>query len=202
MAELQKVKAGLQEGLDAGVMEWLTTCVLAALARDEPVGPAGLTFLLERYAATGRQDVGEALGRALAAAVENAPTVSATAERTAWTALFGHAARVSDDPRVRHAATSGVEQLSARWTTDLASGAADDVSTRTRAVEACLARHPCWSCRSCWPPLSASSSESSQPTTTQGREWALLKIRFDGFDAGDRLRRNRAECPTRCWLTS
>jgi hypothetical protein len=132
----------VREGLDAGVMESLTACLLAVLARDEPVGPVALTFLLERYAATNRQDVGEALGRALAAAVENAPTVGATAERTAWTRVFGHAARVSDDPRVRHAATSGVEQLSARWTADVASGAADDISTRMRAVEACLVVAP------------------------------------------------------------
>jgi hypothetical protein len=138
MAGLQEVKAGLQEGLDASVLEWLTAGVLDALSRDEPVGPVALTFLLGRYAATDREDVGEALGHALAAAVESAPSVSGLAERTAWTLLFAHAARVSDDPRVRDAATSGVGQLSVPWSSDDGSHGVHDISARMRAIEACL----------------------------------------------------------------
>ena len=142
MAGLQEVKEGLQEGLreglDASVLEWLTTCTLDALSRDEPVGPAALTFLLSRYAATDREDVGEALGRALAAALEQWPSARGMAERTAWTLLFAHAARVSDDPRVRDAVKSGIEQLSVPWSSGVDSPGATDISTYLRAVEACL----------------------------------------------------------------
>ena len=133
---------GLPEGLDASVLEWLTARVLDALSRDEPVGPVALTFLLGRYASTDREDVGEALGRALAAALEQAPSVSGLAERTAWTLLFAQAARVSDDPRVRDAATSGVGQLSVLWSSDGGSRGVNDISARMRAIEACLVAAP------------------------------------------------------------
>jgi hypothetical protein len=135
---LQEVKAGVREGLDASVLEWLTACILDALAHGEPVGPGALTFLLGRYAATNREDVSEALGQALAAALEQAPRASGLAEQTAWTLLFASAARVSDDPRVRVAASNGVEQLSAPWSSHVGSHNATDISTHLRAVEACL----------------------------------------------------------------
>ena len=138
MTGLQEVKAGLHEGLDASVLEWLTACMLKALSRGESLGPAALTFLLARYAATNREDVSEALGQALAAALEQAPKARGLAEQTAWTLLFAHAARVSDDPRVRDAASSGVEQLSVAWSSDVGSRDATDISMHLRAVEACL----------------------------------------------------------------
>jgi hypothetical protein len=131
------VETGLQQVLDVSVLEWLTACMLDALSCGDPVGPAALTFLLERYAATNREDLSEALGQALAAALEQAPNDIGLAERTAWTLLFAHAARVSDDPRVRDAASSGVEQLIVTWSSDVGSDRAD-ISTLLRAVEACL----------------------------------------------------------------
>jgi hypothetical protein len=135
---LQEVKAGLHEDLDASVLEWLTARILDALSRGEPVGPTALTFLLGRYAATNREDVSEALGQALAAALEEVPSASELVEQTAWTLLFAHAAHVSDDTRVRDAARSGVEQLRVLCASHVGSHDVTNISAHLRAVEACL----------------------------------------------------------------
>ena len=97
--------------LDETTIDWLTHSVCEALARDEPVGPTALTFLLRQYAATGRDDIAVSLGRGLAAALETSFASAPCRERAAWAGLFANVAVASDDPRVRAMAIDLVDRL-------------------------------------------------------------------------------------------
>jgi hypothetical protein len=146
--------------IDAGAVERLVDLALAALARDEPLAPAALTLLVRRYAGTGREDLGDALGPALAGALhavaggrdasieDTARTVeahvqAATAEsgrdRSAalarapdWIWLFIEAATISTDDRLLAAAASLVSDLSLERPHSGSAGLA------MRAIDACL----------------------------------------------------------------
>jgi hypothetical protein len=145
--------------IDAGAVERLVDLAVAALARDEPLAPAALTLLVRRYAATGREDLGDALGPALAGALDavagerdapiedasrtveahsQAATAGSGRDRPAlarapdWIWLFLEAATISTDDRLLAAAASLVSDLSLERPHSGSAGLA------LRAIDACL----------------------------------------------------------------
>ena len=98
----------------AGAIERVTDAVLQALARDEaPTAPA-VRFLLRRYAATGRDEIRDALEPALARGLDEWPQVPRD-EHPGWLLLFAEAAAVSDDDRLRNAAGGLTASLRESW---------------------------------------------------------------------------------------
>jgi hypothetical protein len=89
------------------VIDAITERILHALAIDGEVTPQALMLLLRQYAATGRDELSEALGPALARAVDRCltdpPAAFEEADRPDWMMLFVEAAALSEDDRVRRA---------------------------------------------------------------------------------------------------
>lgn len=114
-------------------LEWIVDRVLGALAGGEPVSPAGLTLLLRRYAATGRADLGDALGSALARALDRATSPDRPkAGQSEWLGVFVEAAAISEDERLPAAAAALVAALRRSWP---AKGA---LTPALRSIDACL----------------------------------------------------------------
>jgi len=114
-------------------LDALTATVLATLARDEAVDPSALTFLLRRYADPGaeahRHRVEDALGPALALALDQYSDRQSISDRAAWLTLFSEARALSDDERLQMATASLIDALrrdaSTAPSTDLALAAVD-----------------------------------------------------------------------------
>jgi hypothetical protein len=81
----------------------LEACVLDTLARGEALDASALLFLLRRYRATPNDDLAEAVGRALAVALDARDREAPVVERSAWLAVFVEASGLSDDGRLRDA---------------------------------------------------------------------------------------------------
>jgi hypothetical protein len=116
-------------------LDAITTRVLEALAREDAVDAvdAGtLTFLFRQYLGTDRQDLRDALGGALASALERAASEPAAGGRAAWLMLFAEVAAVAEDERIVAVIGELVASLRAEW--PAASGVADG----SAAVEAVL----------------------------------------------------------------
>ena len=107
----------------------LTDGVLGADIAGDPIA---LTFLLRRYRATGRDDLTETLGAALARAVEAARAAPDTAARARWLELFVTAAMLSSDRRMRSAIDELVAAMRSGWRST------DDVADLFMSVDACL----------------------------------------------------------------
>jgi len=124
-----------QDGRIAGwqedAIEWLVARTLEALARAESVGPLALTLLLRHYVATGRADVADALGLALASAAEQ-PFDDESPDLADWLTLYVEAAAVSDDGRMRDAGGRVISTLRRDW------GGRGEVEPAVRSVGACL----------------------------------------------------------------
>jgi hypothetical protein len=106
--------------------------LLDAIARGEPLGSIALTFLLRHYLATGRDDLGPALGDALAAALEQGGAAAGTAVQAGWLILFVEAMALSDDPRLLDAARALVSRLRDDWPSAM------QVAEAAASVDACL----------------------------------------------------------------
>jgi hypothetical protein len=117
---------GLQE-----VKELLQEVVLEAIARGESLDATALLFLLRRYRATLRDDLGDAVGRALALALDAPDRDAAIAERAAWLTLFVEASALTDDERLPLAIRDLVTELRAGW-------ASPSIEQAAAAVGACL----------------------------------------------------------------
>src|SRR5438128_1341597 len=127
--------AGLQGAeLAPPMLDWLTDCILDALARGERVGAPALQFLLRRYASHARDDVIEPLGAAFAVEVHRRAGEGPPDDPDGWMAVFAEAAAMSDDPRLGRAAIDLLQAARSRWA-GAGPYAVDDV---TRAVEGCL----------------------------------------------------------------
>jgi hypothetical protein len=113
-------------------LESVTDRVLGALASDDGVDAAALTFLLRRYGTSERDDLGDAIERGLAAALATQPWQENQGRRAAWLTLFAEAAAVSDDPRLPEVAVDLMSTLRRDWAT---ATLVDDV---TRSIDACL----------------------------------------------------------------
>ena len=106
--------------------------LLDAIARGESLGAMPLTFLLRHYLATGRDDLGDAVGNALAAALATATEAVDVTVRASWLTLFAEATALSDDPRLTDVATMLVGGLRNEWPS------ANNVAEAAASVDACL----------------------------------------------------------------
>jgi hypothetical protein len=106
--------------------------LLDAIARAEPPGAVALTFLLRHYLATGRDDLGLALGDALAAALAQGAAETDVAAQAGWLMLFAEATVMSDDARLVDVARSLVSTLRDGWPSAL------NVAEAAASVDACL----------------------------------------------------------------
>jgi len=118
--------------VDGTAIDWLTGRLLRALAGEEAVTPAAATLLLRRYVTTGRDDLRDALGPALAGALEASSVERDSSRRSEWLALFVEASAISDDDRLRHAAGALVGALRALWPSR------GDIAPVMQSVGACL----------------------------------------------------------------
>ena len=113
-------------------MEAVTARLIDAIAREEVVSAAVPTFLLRQYLGADRDDLREALGGALACALECADREPSVIGRAAWLTLFVEATAVADDERMRVEADRLLAGLQAEWP------AQDRVADASASVEACL----------------------------------------------------------------
>jgi hypothetical protein len=117
--------------LDRRTLEWLTTCVLDAIARGEAVESTALLFLLRRYVATDRRDLGDALGSALAMALSRSAN-STVEDRAGWLTLFAETSALSNDERIAAAAADLVSDLRSEWSKT------NQVDEASYSVDVCL----------------------------------------------------------------
>lgn len=113
-------------------IESITGSVLERAARGDALHPAALTFLLRRYRATGRQDVCDVLGDALALALARHVEDRTIPERADWLRAFTEALTLSDDTRLADAARDLMAVLAGEWPSTTA------VDQAAVSVEACL----------------------------------------------------------------
>jgi hypothetical protein len=117
----------------ASSVEWITGEVLRAIESGERTTPHALLFLLRRYSTTGNEILSEALGPALARALEMSVAREQDDARAQWLTLFVEAAGLSADDRLLPAVNDLTEGLIHGWPN------AGSVAAASRAVEACLA---------------------------------------------------------------
>jgi hypothetical protein len=95
--------------------------------------PAAITLLLRQYAVTGRDDLREGVGAALARAMHEACVERSRDTRVAWLGLFIEAASLSEDERLRASIDATADALANEWP------AAGTVSSVLKTVEVTLA---------------------------------------------------------------
>jgi hypothetical protein len=100
--------------------------------RDGTTSPAAAAFLLRHYAETGREDLREPLGLALAHALALAADAASVRGRAGWLMLLADAAAIADDDRVVEAARALADALRREWPS------ADGLRDGIASVDACL----------------------------------------------------------------
>jgi uncharacterized protein YyaL (SSP411 family) len=115
------------------MIDEVTSRVLASVGSADRVDPIVLRFLLCRYGATGRDDLHDALGPALARALDQYAGDTAMGRRAEWLQLFAQAATISDDERVIDAAGELLAALIRCWRS------AATIAEAAEAIDACLA---------------------------------------------------------------
>jgi hypothetical protein len=113
-------------------LEAIAMRVIHAVAREGATSASGARLLLRQYLATGRDDIRDALGIALAQALAHAAEEPTIAGRAAWLSLLVEAVAVADDDRIVAAARGLADTLSAGWP------AADALRDGAPSVDACL----------------------------------------------------------------
>jgi uncharacterized protein YyaL (SSP411 family) len=113
-------------------LESLTDGVLHALQKGEAASAPALSFLLQRYRATERTDVRDALESALAVALDQPFETMAPADRASYLTAFVDAAWLADDERLRATVEALASGLRAAWTMTTR------VDESAAIVEACL----------------------------------------------------------------
>jgi hypothetical protein len=113
--------------VDAIVLDRLTDAALRS-----PDVPAALTLLVRRYGETGRDDLRETVGAALARAMREARIATDRDERSAWLGLFLEALTMSDDERLRAISDALTETLCREWP------AAGTVESMLRTIDVVL----------------------------------------------------------------
>lgn len=114
------------------LLDSLTETILRTGSRGGPMDPAALTFLLRRYAATGRDDVRLAVEQGLTAALESNLNADAPPSPE-WIRMFAEAATVTDDDRIAEAIVAGVSGLRRSWPSR------GSIAGAMRTIDACLA---------------------------------------------------------------
>src|SRR5262245_18694503 len=90
----------------------VTEILLQGEARGEPLGPAGLTFLVRRYAADGGDELRPALERGLTHALDRAASGECG---PAWIHALCEAAAITDDERIIDAVDDAARVLRSAW---------------------------------------------------------------------------------------
>jgi len=121
-------------GVDDAAVERIVQGVLDAIGRGEGESPAELLLLLRRYVSTGRPELSEALGTALARALDRCTSPDRREDLSSeWLGVFVEAAAISQDERLPAAAESMVASMRRSWP------ARGELRASFRAVESCLA---------------------------------------------------------------
>ncbi len=115
-------------GLDE--LDAIAAHVLASLSDREP-SPTDLAFLLRHYRASDREDVGDALGEALAVGLTKYALDPSVQRRAEWLLLFRDAIDLSDDERLQPAVSVLIASL------------ARDMPSLTQVVDACTSIDAC-----------------------------------------------------------
>lgn len=124
--------------MNDGAVGWLTNAALDAMSRGEPSSPTVLIFLLQQYAATGRDDLGEVLSRALLDVLDiRSPQAPRGLRRTDgdeadWLRVLVGACSVSHDRRLVDRATAMISEMRRGWPSYGA------VEPAMCSIEACL----------------------------------------------------------------
>lgn len=95
-----------------------------------------MLLLLRAYAASGGDDLAEALGIALARALDVATNADDASDRAAWLTVLVEAAPLADDDRIGSAAGEIVDLLQATWPRDVSTGSS--FIACAASVDACL----------------------------------------------------------------
>lgn len=120
--------------MDDAALERIVATVLEALARGEAESPADLSLLLRRYVATGRPELSDALGLALARALARCTSPDRPEDAAPeWLAVFVEAAAISEDERLIAAASSLVASVRRGWP------GRGSLTRSFRSIEGCLA---------------------------------------------------------------
>ena len=125
--------------VDGRPVEWITERTLEALARDGHAPPQALSLLLRQYA-HGRPEVGDALGAALALAMDEARNDASSDLRgdgaagldAEWLMLFIEAAGLSDDDRLLETAAALMSRIERSWPSH------GRLAPAMRSLDACL----------------------------------------------------------------
>jgi hypothetical protein len=126
----------LRTDVIAAAVDAVTASVLEALQRGDPATADALRLLLRAYAATGRDDVRDAIEPALAIALEMAAD-SSSAAAAGWLMLFAEAADASDDARLRDVASNLASKVCMNWQgTQPIAVSAESVDAYLRALPA------------------------------------------------------------------
>jgi len=121
----------LQES-SAPDLDAIAARVVDAVVRDGTTSPAAASFLLRHYVATGRDDLREPLGVALALALALAADETSARGRAGWLRLFVDASSIAADDRVAAAARALVGALRDGWPSP------DGLRDGIASVDACL----------------------------------------------------------------
>ena len=105
--------------------------VTDSFSPEDGVDPRSVHFLLRLYFETGRDDLSERAGLALAAALRDYPMAVATLEQAAWLETFLDAHALADDPRI-------AEAISRLTGTLRAASASESVAEAAAALDVCL----------------------------------------------------------------
>jgi hypothetical protein len=104
----------------------------AVAAADAATSATTVLFLLRHYLASESDAVGDALGIALAHALERAAHDARLIDRAAWLTLFAEATAIADDDRIAPAAQSLAASLTSAWPAE------DALRDGLASVDACL----------------------------------------------------------------
>lgn len=100
------------------LLERLTGSALHAITSGDSVSPRILRFLLRSYAVSGRTDIGDALGVALAASLSQSAADDSNERQVEWARLFLEATSLSDDERMLRAADETIDRLRRSWSAE------------------------------------------------------------------------------------
>jgi uncharacterized protein YyaL (SSP411 family) len=108
----------------------ITEILLRADARGEPLGPAGVTFLVRRYAATGANQLRGALERGLTDALDG--LAAGRHPKADWIHTLCEAATVTDDERILEVVAGAAHAVREQWP------GRGGIADALRGVDACL----------------------------------------------------------------
>ena len=115
----------------AAALDAIAARAVAAADADAATSATTVLFLLRHYLASERDEVRDALGIALADALERAAHEARLIDRAAWLTLFVEATAIADDDRIAAAAQSLAESLISAWPAD------DGLRDGLASVDAC-----------------------------------------------------------------